>query len=52
MTALGKNICLRVYKVFGSQDTDVLHGSYPVGIVEDGVDNGNRHALSLETFPM
>ena len=50
VTALGKDVCLRVYKIFRSQHADVLHGGYLVGIMKTGIDNGNRHALSLEPF--
>ena len=49
--------CFRqIYPIGGSQkslrtqDADILHGGYLVGIVEARVDNGNRHSLSLEAF--
>ena len=48
MTALCKDVCLLIYKIFGSQHPDVLHGGYLIGIMKTGIDNCNRHALPLE----
>ena len=50
VAAFGKYIRLGVHKILRTQDADILHGGYLVGIVETRVDNGNRHSLSLEAF--
>ena len=50
VAAFGKYIRLGVHKILRTQDADILHGGYLVGIVEARVDNGNRHSLSLEAF--
>ena len=50
VAAFGKYIRLGIHKILRTQDADILHGGYLVGIVETRVDNGNRHSLSLEAF--
>ena len=49
MTTLGIDIRARLYEVTRPQHTDVAHGLHAVGIVEPGVDDGNRHPLSPES---
>ena len=49
MTALGKDISLRIHKIFRTENTDILHSRNLIHVMEAGIDNRNRHTLPFES---